>query len=168
MDDTGTSFGQWLKRHRSSRDLTQAELANRLGVALVTLRKIESGERRPSKKSRSASLRFWTYPQPTGRRLSTSPRAIVGGDVPLAATAMAPPPTSTDINPRTGGAGPTGRRRRSNLPLRLSSFVGREAQIAELLGVLQSVRLLTLTGRGRVRQDEPCAGSCRSPGRRLS
>ena len=49
MDTPPISFGQWLKRQRRARDWTQEELASRLGCAPVSLRKIESGERRPSK-----------------------------------------------------------------------------------------------------------------------
>jgi transcriptional regulator with XRE-family HTH domain len=42
------SFGYWLRRQRLARDLRQADLAGRLGVAPITLRKIEADERRPS------------------------------------------------------------------------------------------------------------------------
>ena len=41
-------FGEWLKRQRSGRGLTQEQLAHQIGCATVTLRKIESEERRPS------------------------------------------------------------------------------------------------------------------------
>ncbi len=47
--DTAASFGNWLRKRRKALDLTQAELAERLGCALGTLRKWETGERRPSK-----------------------------------------------------------------------------------------------------------------------
>ena len=42
-------FGDWPKRRRQSLDLAQAELAERAGCSVFALRKIESGERRPSK-----------------------------------------------------------------------------------------------------------------------
>ena len=42
-------FGQWLKRRRKALDLTQAELAQRIPCAVITLQKIEAGRRRPSK-----------------------------------------------------------------------------------------------------------------------
>jgi len=48
MMNASTSFGAWLKQRRKSLDLTQAELAGRVGCAVSTLQKIESGERRPS------------------------------------------------------------------------------------------------------------------------
>jgi predicted ATPase/DNA-binding XRE family transcriptional regulator len=43
------SFGDWLKVRRKALDLTQEELAERAGCSIFALRKIESGERRPSK-----------------------------------------------------------------------------------------------------------------------
>ncbi len=43
------SFGNWLKQRRNTLDLTQAELADEVGCARITVQKIESGERRPSK-----------------------------------------------------------------------------------------------------------------------
>jgi predicted ATPase/DNA-binding XRE family transcriptional regulator len=42
------SFGDWLRRRRSALGLTQAGLAQQLNCAIVTLRKFESEERRPS------------------------------------------------------------------------------------------------------------------------
>src|SRR5437867_8581701 len=43
------SFGYWLRRRRKALDLTQAELAARVGCADVTIRRIEADERRPSR-----------------------------------------------------------------------------------------------------------------------
>lgn len=42
-------FGEWLRQRRRALDLTQAELAQRVGCALVTVKKIERGAQRPSK-----------------------------------------------------------------------------------------------------------------------
>lgn len=47
--DRPVVFGEWLKIRRKTLDLTQAELAQRAGCSVHALRKIESGERRPSK-----------------------------------------------------------------------------------------------------------------------
>jgi transcriptional regulator with XRE-family HTH domain len=43
------SFGDWLKSRRKALDLTQEELSARAGCSVFALRKIETGERRPSK-----------------------------------------------------------------------------------------------------------------------
>jgi len=48
-EDNPGFFGAWIKNRRKSLDLTQAELAERAGCSVSTLRKYESGERRPSK-----------------------------------------------------------------------------------------------------------------------
>jgi predicted ATPase/transcriptional regulator with XRE-family HTH domain len=43
------SFGQWVKKRRKALDLTQIELAKRVGCANISIQKIEANERRPSK-----------------------------------------------------------------------------------------------------------------------
>ena len=43
------TFGAWLRRHRRTLDLTQNELAQRVACSVFTIRKFETGERRPSK-----------------------------------------------------------------------------------------------------------------------
>ena len=47
--DEQFSFGGWLRQRRKALDLTQGELARRVGCATVTLQKIELDERRPSR-----------------------------------------------------------------------------------------------------------------------
>ena len=47
--ETPVSFGEWIKERRKALDLTQDELAQRARCSVFALRKIESGERRPSK-----------------------------------------------------------------------------------------------------------------------
>lgn len=42
-------FGQWLKAQRARLDLTQSDLAHRLGYSVITLRKVEAGALKPSK-----------------------------------------------------------------------------------------------------------------------
>ncbi len=45
----GSSFGRWLSSRRHLLDLTQEELAQQVGCSVVTIRKLEADERRPSK-----------------------------------------------------------------------------------------------------------------------
>jgi hypothetical protein len=49
----------------------------------------------------------------------------------------------------------------NNLPIPLTSFIGREWEIAEVRGMLDGTRLLTLTGAGamRARTASPCASA---------
>jgi predicted ATPase/DNA-binding XRE family transcriptional regulator len=48
-DLDATTFGEWLRRRRKGRGLTQAELARKVGCATITIQKIEADQRRPSK-----------------------------------------------------------------------------------------------------------------------
>src|SRR5499426_1269993 len=43
------SFGAWVRQRRSALDLTREELATQIGCSAVTIRHIETDERRPSK-----------------------------------------------------------------------------------------------------------------------
>ena len=43
------SFGRWVQRRRKALDLTQAELAQRVGYAAVTIHKVETDQLRPSR-----------------------------------------------------------------------------------------------------------------------
>ena len=44
-----TTFGTWLRQQRRQLDWTQAELAQRVGYSVATIRKLERDELRPSK-----------------------------------------------------------------------------------------------------------------------
>src|SRR5512139_1737298 len=45
------SLGYWIRRRRKSLDLTQKQLAERVGCATATIVKIEADERRPSRET---------------------------------------------------------------------------------------------------------------------
>jgi len=44
----GVSFGDWMRQRRQALDLTQAALAQLVGCAVITIKKIEQDERHPS------------------------------------------------------------------------------------------------------------------------
>jgi predicted ATPase/transcriptional regulator with XRE-family HTH domain len=128
------SFGEWLKRQRGGRGLTQKQLAQQIGCGTSTIRKFESEERRPSvqiakriaeifqisSKEQKDFLRFargdWTWAPTT-----------INDDSPWLASNTAPG---------------------SNLPTPISSLVGREQVIADIQNYLsrEDIRLLTLVG----------------------
>ncbi len=56
------SYGQWVKRSRRLLDLTQHELADRVGCSPVTIRKLEADERRPSKQMVERLAQFLEIP----------------------------------------------------------------------------------------------------------
>ena len=44
-----TTFGDWVRQRRRALDLTQAALADGIGYSTITVRRVEAGERRPSR-----------------------------------------------------------------------------------------------------------------------
>lgn len=125
-----TSFGWWLKQRRKALDLTQEALAEQVGCSVDTVRKLERDARRPS---RSMAERLAQALQVPGeqqeqfirraRRELRDDRIVQVGSLPV--PARYPP---------------------HNLPIQLSSFVGREDERARVAHLLSEVRLLTLTG----------------------
>jgi len=128
------SFGEWLKRQRSGRGLTQAQLAHEIGCAVVTLRKIESEERRPSAQIVKRLAEIFEIPQNEQANFLKYAR----GDwtyAPGEIVSESPWHRST-------------RSTRSNLPASVTELIGREQQLAELHDYLMraEIRLVTLVG----------------------
>ena len=128
------SFGEWLKRQRNGRGLTQEQLAQQIGCAAITLRKIESEERRPSAQiieRLSEILHISPDEQTAFLRFAhgdwKSAPAVESEDSPWHAS---------DLSPL------------SNLPASATSLIGREQDVAIVCEYLSrdDVRLVTLIG----------------------
>ena len=128
------AFAQLLKEHRLAAGLTQETLAERAGLGVRTIQGLEGGENQPLRGtlhrlavvlnlSEEERARFLAVATPTPRRPSTA-----GAD-------LARQPLSVPSH---------------NLPVQLSSFVGRRREIATVTALLASTRLLTLLGTGGV------------------
>ena len=131
------TFGDWLRQRRRALDLTREELAGKIGCSIVMLRKLESEERRHSKKmvqrlaevlnvtasEREAFQRF-------ARGDPFNHSAAFGGT-----SAPAPPTRPAVISTH-----------QHNLPLQLTRFIGREQDINLVRTRLATARLVTLTG----------------------
>lgn len=128
--DTTDSFGYWVRRQRKTLDLTQAELAQRVGCATVMLRKIEADERRPSSKMAERLAHCLELPAAEYAR--------------FVATAVGERPTTDLPLPAVAAS----RRLPGNLPAPVTSLIGRTTEIAAITDCLRrkEVRLLTLTG----------------------
>lgn len=124
------SFGRWVKQRRKALDMTQHELAHRIGCALSTIQKIELDARQPSRQM--ATL--------LADHLDIAPAER---DAFLHLARHQP-----DHEPSTLSIAPHLRHSINNLPTPLTSLVGREWEVTTLYTHLQqaAVRLLTITG----------------------
>jgi transcriptional regulator with XRE-family HTH domain len=132
--DIGTSFGRWLRARRRALDLTQSDLARRVGCSAVTIRKIEADERRPSRQ--------------IAERLADS--LMVAADQRAAVITLARAEPYLDRAPAEAPEPPlrTPERRPNNLVAPLTRLIGRKQDIAAVRNALLrgEVRLLTLVG----------------------
>jgi predicted ATPase/class 3 adenylate cyclase len=86
--DGEASFGSWVRRRRKALDLTQEDLAQRVGCALDSIRKIESGARRPSRQVAERLADHLDVPADMRVAFLQSARAELAAD----RLAMPPPP----------------------------------------------------------------------------
>ena len=128
------TFGEWLKQRRQALDLTQEALAERVGCAVETIRKIERGARRPSKDMSDRIALVLDVPEEDRSAFVQSAR----GTVPTKVAVMPPrprwkPPASV-----------------KGLPAPSGPLLGREKELPLLkeLALRPEVRLITLTGPG--------------------
>lgn len=124
------SFGKWLRRQRRMQDLTQQALADQVGIARITLRKIEAGTLRPSKQLTILLLKFFRISNVEYEQWIYFARGKT----------KHPGHTSSDITLRY----------RTNLPASLTSFIGRVKEKTDVLGLINMHRLVTLVGTGGV------------------
>src|SRR5262249_42263119 len=127
MNREAASFSELLRRHRVAAGLTQEALAELTGLSVTGIQKLERAPGRPYRD--------------TVERLVAALHLSVDAQAELRAAARPAQDQRTD--------GTSGRRvGTADLPEALTSFVGREREIAELSDLLGSARLLTLTGVG--------------------
>lgn len=130
--DTIYSFGYWVRRRRKALDLTQRALAERVGCAIITLKKIESDERRPSvEMAERLAEALQIAPAEYGLFLDTA-----RGRSPV--DTLGPPPQ------------PALHRSRDALPAPTTPFIGREAELRTVLALIAQpeTRLVSVVGPG--------------------
>jgi predicted ATPase/transcriptional regulator with XRE-family HTH domain len=120
-------FGQWLQQRRKELDLTQEELAERLGCSKIAIRKLEAGARRPSRQVAGLLAALLDVPAAETNAFINFARGLDGQGSPESAQGPRPP---------------------GNLPAPLTRLIGREDTVSEIGSRLlrDDVRLLTLTG----------------------
>ena len=138
-EDFPLHFSEWLKRRRQARDLTQAELARRISCSVFTLRKIEGGERRPSRQLAELLAQVLEIPVEDQATFIKVARGELSVEKLARLARAASPPASSNALP-------------INLPRALTPFIGREPELAalgQLLGDPQC-SLLTIVGPGGI------------------
>src|SRR5688572_6617718 len=124
------SFGEWLHQRRRMLDLTQQALADQVGCARITLRRIESGALKPSKELVHILLDKLGIPEIEHPQWVLFARGLSGFP--------AKPINSFTNKPLT------------NLPASLTSFIGREKELNEITSLIAKNRLVTLAGVGGI------------------
>ena len=136
------SFGAWLKLRRTALDLTQWDLAERVGCSREAIQKIEAGTRRPSKQIAELLITYIEIPpedRPAFVRWARLGPEAAPPELPRAST----PPSTTVASVEAIAPTPP-----SNLPAPLTSLIGRDEEVEAVRRSLlrDEVRLLTLVG----------------------
>jgi predicted ATPase/DNA-binding XRE family transcriptional regulator len=127
-------FGTYLRRLRMEQDLSQSELAERANMSVEAISALERGVR---KRPQAGTVDLLVTALALDRDQSSALRELA-----RAAPRALARKTSATIPP--ADAGP------HNLPLSLTSFVGRETELAEIGEALEKHRLVTLAGPGGI------------------
>ena len=135
------SFGNWVKRRRKALDLTQQELAERVGCSISLIFKVESDERRPSRQIAELLATYLEIPSDQHDLFLKVARQEKRVEALESASSLS-----------GSGTAPTTFPLPENLPIPLTSIVGREHELQAIIQQLQdhACRLLTLTGPGGV------------------
>ena len=146
MATASLPFHEWLKKRRKALDLSVDELSQRAACSPNTLRKLETGDRRPSRElARRLGQHLQIAPEELPAFLSYA-RAGSSDEVP--AQIIPPVPQLSPAAPQLAPTVPS----RPAPPRPLTRLIGREALLVEVRALLlgQETRLVTLTGPGGV------------------
>ena len=127
------SFGEWLKRARKTKGLTQEQLAGQVNCSVSSLRKIESEERRASVQLVSLFVEIFNIPSDQQKSFLQFAR----GDLYFSSENFTGE-TLTQVSYIN----------RSNLPTPATTLIGREKELATICEYLvkTDIRLVTLIG----------------------
>lgn len=136
-------FGEWVKRRRKALDLTQEELAFRAGCSKFTLRKIESGERKPSKQLAELLAIALEIPDEEQQKFIK----VARGDLNL--ERLSSPVLESAYSSISDFLTQSNQ---SRIPIQLKPVLGREPELAAMEKIFNNpiCRLLTLTGMGGI------------------
>ena len=139
-----TSFGTWLRQQRRALDLTQKALAEQVGCAEITVRRMEADEYKPSSELALILFEKLGIPEPERSQWVRFARGLTG-------------------YPNNHATPSPSRKPSTNLPVPLTSFIGREQEVERIQHRLGGHRLVTLIGAGgigKTRLSQQVASQC--------
>jgi predicted ATPase/transcriptional regulator with XRE-family HTH domain len=137
--DIPLTFGEWIKHRRNKLGLTQTELSGRASCSVFALRKIEAGERRPSRQLAGLLAQALGIPSEDQNTFIK----VARGE--LSVERLRSPSRDSGLY---GKPVPTP----GNLPRELTPFIGREPELSALAQLLHDPQcsLLTIIGPGGI------------------
>ena len=123
------SFGSWLRHQRRALDLTQKALADKVGCAEITVRRMEADEYKPSNELAFVLFEKLGIPKPERPTWVRFARGYTE-------------------HPNHYSTSSPSREQKTNLPIPLTSFIGREKDVERIQHRLAGHRLVTLIGVG--------------------
>jgi predicted ATPase/transcriptional regulator with XRE-family HTH domain len=142
-EDLPLHFGEWLKRRRQELDLTQEQLAKRVSCSVFAIRKMESGERHPSRQMARMMAQSLDIPCDDHDNFIKAAR----GELSLERLAALTPAPASETRQDAQPSAPA-----TNLPRAMTPFIGREPELAALGQLLQDPQcsLITILGPGGI------------------
>jgi non-specific serine/threonine protein kinase len=125
------SFGRWLRQRRRALDLTQKAFASLVGCAEITVRRMEADEYKPSNELALVLFEKLGIPEPERHQWVRFARGLT--EYPKNQNILSP-----------------AREQITNLPIPLTSFIGRKKEIKLIQQRLAGHRLVTLIGAGGI------------------
>lgn len=125
------SFGTWLRQRRRALDLTQKAFADQVGCAEITVRRMEADEYKPSNELALVLFEKLGIPEPERPQWARFARGLAE-------------------YPDNHKKPTLSRERSTNLPISLTSFIGREKEVERIQHRLAGHRLVTLIGAGGI------------------
>ena len=125
------SFGTWLRQKRRALDLTQKAFADRVGCAEITVRRMEADEYKPSNELAFVLFEKLGVPEAERTQWVRFARGLA------------------DYRNNYSISSPS-REKITNLPISLTSFIGREKEVELIQQRLAGYRLVTLAGAGGI------------------
>src|SRR5215207_9766005 len=122
MANQEVSFGMWIRKRRKALDITQRELAQRVGCSDSLIFKIESDERRPSRQITKLLAEHLEIPieqRDLFLKVGRQEKMVDHLEPIPPLSAPKPAPVSQII--------------KTNLPLALTSFIGREHELRAVI-----------------------------------